>query len=101
VFTTVEEADLTYCVVFKKSKAHVEPFSRLKLFISVYQACGHLKDAHKVAEALTTTIISKALPKASSAIMDRDVLISVATEVLKHYDKAAATYYHAYHPSKK
>src|SRR6185369_12958000 len=57
VFTSVEAVDLPTSLLFKKDAKHSEPFQRDKLFISVYEACGHRKDALRAATALTGTAL--------------------------------------------
>ncbi len=98
VFTTVEQTDLATSLIYRKDSSHTEPFQRNKLLFSIYSACGHRKNASSDATALTVTIVSKLLPKVSTATLKRSDIINVATDVLKHFDKAAAVHYTAYHP---
>lgn len=98
VFTSVEAVDLPSSLVFKRSPKHSERFQRDKLFVSVYESCKHRKDAAEASTALTATILGKLLHKIESATLDRVQVISVTTEVLRRFDKAAAVQYQAYHP---
>ncbi|MGZ6004572.1 MAG: hypothetical protein ACXWLH_00295 [Candidatus Saccharimonadales bacterium] len=85
-------------LIFKRDTKYSEPFQRDKLFVSVYEACKHRKDAQPAATALTATILGKLFAKVESASLNRSQVISDATEVLNHFDKAAAVQYQAYHP---
>jgi len=101
LFTSIEVADLASSILYKKDKRHVEPFERDKLFISIYESCKHRKDAPRAATALTTTVLSKLLAQIETASLSREKVIDVSSIVLKHFDKAAATQYLAYHPPHK
>jgi len=98
VFTTVEATDLLSSLLYEKGKTHIQPFSRDKLFISIYEACKHRKDAADAATALTTTIIGKLLPQIKNAALQRNDITSVTSEVLNRFDKVAGVQYGAYHP---
>ncbi len=98
VFTSYEAADLSSSLVFRRNKTHLEPFQRDRLFLSVYEACRHRKTAETDARALTDTILTKLRGKTQDASIDRTTLVSVSSEVLKHFDRAAATAYLAFHP---
>jgi|SRR3989344_8181370 len=100
IFSSTEVVDLTGTVVVK-SKSDLEPFSRDKLLLSIYSACGHRKDAVTASSALTATVISKLMPMINSATLNRDDVVRVVTEVLKRFDKAASVQYKAYHPLEK
>ncbi len=98
VFTSYERADLAASLVFQRDKKHLEPFQRDKLFLSVYESVRHRKTAETDARALTDTILAKLRTKTQVASVDRSTLVSVSSEVLKRFDKAAYTAYLAYHP---
>lgn len=98
VFTSVESIDLSKTLVFERSAKHVEPFCRDKLFISIYEACKHRKDALAAAEGLTDTVISKLLPTISAAVVTRGDVHAITQRALKSFDHAAAVQYTAYHP---
>jgi len=97
VFSSLEVVDWNQAIRFKH-KSHLEPFSRDKLFLSLYEACRHRKTAISDATGLTDTILSKLWPRIEAASLTRDQVIATATEVLKRFDRAAATAYKAYHP---
>jgi transcriptional regulator NrdR family protein len=83
--------------MFEREKGHVEPFSRNKLLLSVYESCKHKKDALEDAEALTDTIVNRLVPTAKQSVITRGDVCTVAKHVLRRYDLAAATHFTAYH----
>ena len=98
LFTSLEHVDLPSSLLFQKDMALTEPFRRDELYISIYEACKHRNDAAGAATALTDTILGKLRLKIEGAELTRSIVISVSSDVLKHFDKAAATSYIAYHP---
>lgn len=98
IFTSYEAADLTGSLLFRATLGHVEPFQRDYLFLSVHQAVGHRKTAAEDARALTDTIVGRLRGHIQDAGIERTQLVSVTTEVLKRFDRAAASAYAAYHP---
>lgn len=98
LFTSIEAADLPSSILFRVDAAHAEPFQRDILFLSIYEACRHRKHAVGVATLLTDTVLGKLRAKINEASISRASVISVTSDILKHYDKAAWTMYSAYHP---
>lgn len=98
-FTSVESVDLSGSIRVRDIKA-LQPFQRDKLLLSVYDSLKHRKTALTDATGLTDTIISKLYPLMHDAILNKADIIIISTEVLKRFDKAAATYYKAFHPIK-
>lgn len=84
--------------MFEGAKKHTEPFSRDKLFISVYEACRHRKTAPEDARALSDTIVKQLVGAKHSATIRRHHVVTVATGVLERFDRVAAIQYLAYHP---
>lgn len=97
VFTTTEGTTLENNLVINH-KGRVEPFSRDTLFISVYDSLKHRKTAVADATALTATVWAKLLPHITNASLDKAVITETSLEVLRRFDKAAATSYQAFHP---
>lgn len=98
VFTTREEIDYRGALVFKNSERDLQPFSRDKLLMSIYESCRHRATVAQDAPALTQTILSNILRTSRSrGVIERDALIKAVIEVLERFDKAAATIYSAYH----
>lgn len=99
VFSSLEAIDWGKAIRFKR-KGRLEPFLRDQLYISVYEACRHRKTASADATGLTGTILSRVWPRIENATLERDLLVRAATEVLKRFDRSAATTYLAYHSLK-
>lgn len=99
LFTSVEQADLPTSFSIKGQKSTLEPFRREILFVSIYEACKHLKRPETAAMALTDTIVSRLLKRGSPTI-ERNELVTLVTQVLSRFNQAAAISYAVYHPSK-
>lgn len=97
IFTSIEKADLSKSIVVRKPKA-LEPFSRDKLLLSVYDCLKHRKTAETDASALTDTIISRSLAKIVDYELERRDLIKTVRAVLKRFDSVAEVHYTAFHP---
>jgi transcriptional regulator NrdR family protein len=101
VFTTTEAPDLsaTFRVPSKANSAKLLPFSRDKLFMSLYESCKHRPAALSDASSLTTTIISGLLKDQPQAgLLHRKHIAQTAHHLLSRFDKTAASVYLAYHP---
>lgn len=98
--TSIESIDLENALVIT-SKKHHKPFSRDKLFISIYESCKHRSDAQTSATALTDTIITLLYPLIKNASVTRSNIIETTTKVLRRYDQPAAVYYKSFHPISK
>jgi len=98
IFTTVEAPDLSGSLRFVARDGTLLPFERDVLFVSITQALGHRTDAVAAAGALTATITARLLKTAQSSRIARIELISMVETTLKHFDKASAVQYLAYHP---
>lgn len=83
----------------RKFGGNLQPFSRDTLFISIYEACRHRKSAVSDATSLIRTILGKLIPLVQDATLQRDQIVQITAEVLRRFDKAAATAYQAYHSS--
>ncbi len=99
IFTTSEIPDLAKSLVVVRGKTMC-PFSRDKLYLSLYDSLKHRKTATSDATGLTDTIISHMYPLVLSGSISSTDIVEIALQVLRHFDKAAATYYQAYHPEK-
>lgn len=97
IFSTLEGVDLEKSLAVGKN-GKIEPFSRDKLLLSVFSACGHRKDALESSVALTSTIIGKATSRHAGPTLERDEVVKIATETLKRFDRPAYVQYKAYHP---
>lgn len=98
LFTSQEGFLLEGAVLVNSAQKAATPFSRDVLWLSVYDSLGHRKQPLADATGLTDTIISKLLPHIEQAQLDTSQIKKTTSEVLRRFDKAAATYYLAYHP---
>ena len=76
-----------------------QPFSRDKLFISIFESLKHRKSAQEDATALTDTILRHLYPYIQDAALSRDTIARETTSVLARFDTSASVQYSAYHPS--
>jgi transcriptional repressor NrdR len=96
VFTTIEAAGLTDSLLVR-NKGNLKPFSRDKLFLSIYNSCRHRKTAIDDATALTDTVLSRLPNILNEAAIERLLLAKTIQEVLARFDRAAAVHYGAFH----
>jgi transcriptional repressor NrdR len=99
VFTSIESLDLGTTFSVRHAGGSLVPFSRDKLYASVYESCRHQKDAHSNATALTQTIIAQLLKSPVTAVVPAADISAIAAEVLARFDNAAGVHYAAFHPS--
>lgn len=95
--TTTECMDLATAILVVHNLAH-EPFSRDRLFVSIYESCKHRKDAQNSATILTDTVIRALYPHIYDALIEKSEIIKTTTKILKRFDEAAGVQYAAYHP---
>jgi transcriptional regulator NrdR family protein len=101
-FTTLEQPDYTTALLVEDAGyKNLKPFSRDQLFLSIYKSLGHRSDALKSSTALTETIIGKLLNKklVKNGVIDSENIAKTSYDILKRFDKTAATFYRAYHKS--
>lgn len=97
IITSREQAELSDVIRVKNSENILEPFSRDKLFMSVYRSLQHRKTALEDAGALTDTIIYRLIVVQTNGVLDSAVVVRTATPVIKRFDGPAAVSYQAYH----
>ena len=96
VFSTQEMAQ--YELVWRvRSDKRLQPFSRLKLFMSLYKSCEHRKTALSDAQGLTETVIRKLSALVQDGTVSNLDIAGVALVALNRFDKAAGVYYNAHH----
>ncbi len=98
VFTTEESVLYRGSISVKRKDGSFQPFSRDKLFFSIFLACGHRKDALAAASALTDTVVSRIIHQIKSPELPSGEIVKLTSSVLKKFDKAAYAQYSAYHP---
>ena len=97
VFTTEETINYDGTWMVRSKNGHLQPFSRDKLFLSLYHSCRHRQTAETDASGLTETVIKKLLARSSDGVIDSQMIVSTAQVVLSRFDRAAAVQYNAYH----
>jgi transcriptional regulator NrdR family protein len=100
IFTTNEGVDFSTSLVVRSPDGAIAPFSRDQLFVSVLRAVGHREQPVADAGALTATITAKLLHNAETAAIHPSDIVGTALDVLKHFDRAAAVQYAAYHKAR-
>ncbi|HET8991742.1 MAG TPA: hypothetical protein VFN31_01770 [Candidatus Saccharimonadales bacterium] len=97
VFTTEESVKYALSWVVRDKQGKIKPFSRDKLFISLYTACAHRNEATSDAGGLTETVIGNILREVKDARLTNEQIRNACLIALNRFDKAAFTYYHSYH----
>ena len=97
VFSTTESPDFQAEWLVQSGSRHIEPFSRDKLFLSLYDSAQHRKTAIRDAGALTDTVINKLRPAVHDSQVAAATITRTAQVVLNRFDKAAGVRYTALH----
>lgn len=97
IFTTSEAPQLAVSVMVHKA-SRLEPFSRDKLFLSIYESSKHRTTALSDAQALTETVIGQVMPVITNGQVPAQEIARAVRKVLKNFDLAAHTHYAAFHP---
>lgn len=97
LFSTFEQIDFPSSIVVTKSPTSHEPFSRDRLFLSIYNSLGHRPEAISDSTAITDTVINKLLLSAKNGKIDRLIIWNTILEVLHRFDPAAESHYRSYH----
>lgn len=97
VFTTEEGAQLATAWTVQAANGALEPFSRDKLMLSLYQSCGHRPTALQDASHLSDTVVHRLSSAVENGRIWAGSIAQVCQVVLNRFDKAAASYYAARH----
>ena len=97
IFTTLESAAYDAAWLVKGYTGSHIPFSRDKLFLSLYHSCQHRPTAISDAAALTDTVIRKLLAEVRASVLDVRSIAAAAQVALNRFDKAASVHYQAFH----
>lgn len=97
VFSTSEAPDYTLSWTVRSPHKPLEPFSRDKLFLSLYESCRHRSSALEDASALSDTVIRKLLSSVEAGAVERAAIVSLAQVTLNRFDKVASVHYQAFH----
>ncbi|HEX5456602.1 MAG TPA: hypothetical protein VFW77_04540 [Candidatus Saccharimonadales bacterium] len=96
VFTSIEQVDTEQSLRVQKESGIIEPFLYEKLFLDVHDSLSHRKTAQTDAKSLSATVMMKLFPCKSGVLKTSEIKYA-AIEVLKRFDKSAATYYRAHY----
>jgi transcriptional repressor NrdR len=96
IFTTREAPELSGAYTVRGLSGKLEPFSRNRLFIDIYDSCKHRASSLDDAEALTQTIIDQLTN--SDGVIGRNAIVETSVKVLERFDPTASLVYLAYHP---
>ncbi len=96
VFSTQEAAQYNLAWRVRNGK-RLQPFSGLKLFMSLYKSCEHRKTALSDAEELTDTVINKLPALMRDGVISSQDITGAAQIALNRFDKAASSHYQAFH----
>jgi transcriptional repressor NrdR len=97
IFTTEESAAYQAAWAVKNTKGRLTPFQRDKLWLSLHKSLGHRPTAIQDAGALTDTVIRKLATQITAGLIERTQIVATVQVVLNRFDKAASTYYAAFH----
>ena len=111
VFTSIEYLELSQAVIVSKPSdspaagaqpaqrivTDLQPFSRDKLFISLYESLRHRPTASSDARGLCDTVTAHIISHASTGHVAADTIRIAALNTLQKFDAAAASHYAAFH----
>ena len=96
VFTSLEQVDTQTSLVVNKS-GRLEPFSRDKVLISLYDSLKHRKTATSDASGLADTIVNQAFARNESSEIGLNALKSIILSTLDRFDPVSAVHFQAYY----
>ena len=73
------------------------PFTRDKLFLSLYNSLQHRPTVLTDAAGITDTVIKKLLTLQRAGLLQPQQIIQAATVALHRFDRAASVHYQAFH----
>lgn len=98
-FSTHEAAAYEDAWRVQSETGQLMPFHKNKLFLSLYKACEHRKQAVTDATALTDTVVGLLRNQTNGGLLPTASIVTAAYSVLKNFDTAAAVHYQAFHPA--
>jgi transcriptional repressor NrdR len=87
-FTTYEAPDLGFVRIHSTNNAKAQPYSRAKLFMSIYHAFADTAAPAATIDAVTDTVEAKLLDTASAELATSQIS-AVVLQTLKHFSTAA------------
>ena len=91
--------DYAASLVVQDSHNKLHPFSRDKLFLSLFHALEYREDSLPAATELTKTVIGKLLIRKNAAdgLLSRKMIAKISLDVLKRFDAPSSHTYKAFH----
>jgi transcriptional regulator NrdR family protein len=96
-FTTEETALYGAAWRVQGQDDRLKPFSRDKLFLSLYKSCQHRPNALEDASDLADTVIRKLTEMVEDSRLWAGTISQVSLVALSRFDKAASVHYQAFH----
>ncbi len=98
VFTTEESPELAALLLVRGGpSSKLAPFSRDRLFLSIYRSCEHRPTALSDATNLTQTVIAIVGGNHSAEAIETTTIAKMVYDTLKPFDALAANLYAVYH----
>ena len=97
IFTTEETALRAAAWTVRGTSGVLHPFSRDKLFLSLYKSLEHRHNAVEAAGALTDTVTSKLASQTNNGALASSLIAKTAQVALNRFDKAGSVHYAAFH----
>lgn len=97
VFTSEEAVRYDTAWVVAGQNDSITPFSRDRLFLSVYKSCAHRDNAVADASELTETIMRRLASLTSGSTVRVAHIYEVTSVTLSRFDSLAGNYYSATH----
>lgn len=97
VFTTEEQADYSAAWQVSGWEGRLEPFSRDKLLLSLYDSLKHRPTALRDAGGLVETIIGRLAEHLSNGTVEASAIAQISQVALNRFDDAASVSYRAFH----
>ena len=97
LFTSEERPDYLRSWRVRDKTGHLEPFSRDKLFLSLYEAVRHRSTAVADAGGLADTVINKLGGQVQDGVVQASVIARTAQVALNRFDRAASVAYQVFH----
>jgi transcriptional regulator NrdR family protein len=83
--------------MIKNAKGHLEPFSRTKLLISIFDSIKHRNAPENEAGGLCDTVVADLISSLDGTVIKKHLIKQVCLSVLQPFDSTAGTYYRAYY----
>lgn len=96
IFSSTEQASYSGSWRVLGNNGRLHPFSRDKLFISLYDSLQHRRSAIHDADSLATTVISKLSPLVKDGVIKSSDIVTVTQVALNRFDSVGSVHYGAF-----